>query len=284
MKTLLVMGLLLAQAVADDVQVRSVTVTVTDDQANPIEGLVTEEVALLENGVVRDVTSLKLDRRPLSVVLLVDTSEAVADAYRLHMVDAIMGFLRRLPDGAKYSIWTTGDRPTKLVDFTDDPAAAGKALTRVVPQGGSTLLDALTEATRDLKKREGDRTAVVAVSAMGPEFSSRDRFRAIEDAQKNADVFLAVQLEEGRADYETRANYDHVLAGLPQKTGGLHERTLSPMGLDSALRKVSAYLRSSYRLSYATVPDLKNRKIEVKVARPGVKVRVSPEAVVARES
>ena len=35
-------------------------------------------------------------------------------------------------------------------------------------------------------------------------------------------------------------------------------------------------LKAPYRLSYTTVPDLKERKVEVRVARPGVKVRTGP--------
>jgi VWFA-related protein len=285
MATLAVLAFLLAPAApAAEAEVRAVTVTFTDDKGNPVEGLVPEEVALLENGVARDVTSLQLDRRPLTLALLVDTSAAVNSSYRLTMVDALTGFLGRLPGGSTYALWTTGDRPTKLVDYTDDVSAASKALTRVAPQGGNTMLDALVEASADLKKREGERTAVVAVTAVGVEFSSRDRFRVVAEAQKNASFFAAVQIEEGKTDFENRGNYDYVLGDLTKRTGGLHETTLSFMGLDAALRKLTAQLRGQYRLSYATLPELKNRKIEVKVARPGVKVRVGPEPRPARES
>ena len=51
------------------------------------------------------------------------------------LVDAVLGLVSRLPDGARYALWTTGDRPTKLVDHTDDRGAAGTALRRVAPQG-----------------------------------------------------------------------------------------------------------------------------------------------------
>ncbi len=280
MTTLAVLALLLAQAApAAGAEVRAVSVTVTDEKGNGVEGLALEDVALLENGVARDVVALKLDQRPLNLVLLVDTSAAVEGAFRLTMVDAIAGFLGRLPPGTKYALWTTGDRPTKLVDFTDDAAAGSRALPKVVPQGGSTMLDALVEASEDLRKKakEGERTVVAAVSAVGPEFSSRDRFRVVEEAQKNAELFMAVLIEEGRTDFDNRSSYDFVLSGLTRKSGGLYETTLSAMGVDSALRKLSAQIRSQYRLSYATVPELKSRKIEVKVARPGVKVRVSPQ-------
>jgi VWFA-related protein len=280
MTMLAVLALLLVQAApAADAEVRAVSLTVTDDKGNAVEGLGTEDVVVLENGVARDVVSLKLDRRPLNLVLLVDTSAAVEGAFRLTMLDAIVGFLGRLPPGSKYALWTTGDRPTKLVDFTDDASAASRALPRVVPQGGSTMLDALVEASEDLRKKakEGERTVVAAVSAVGPEFSSRDRFRVVDDAQKNADLFMALLIEEGRTDFDNRAGYDFVLSGLTRKSGGLYETTLSAMGVDSGLRKLGAQVRSQYRLSYATIPEMKSRKIEVKVARPGVKVRVSPE-------
>jgi VWFA-related protein len=283
MTTLAVLVVLLAQAApAADVEVRVVSLTVTDDKGNAVEGLSAEDVALLENGVARDVVALKLDRRPLNLVLLVDTSAAVAEGFRLTMVDAIAGFLGRLPPGTKYALWTTGDRPTKLVDFTDDVAAGSRALQRVVPQGGSTLLDALVEASADLRKKakEGERTVVAAVSAVGPEFSSRDRYRVVEAAQKNADLFMAVLIEEGKTDFDNRSSYDFVLSGLTKKTGGLYETTLSVMGVDTALKRLGAQVRSQYRLSYATVPEMKSRKVEVKVAHPGVKVRISSDPLI----
>lgn len=280
MTTLAILALVCAQAAPPaTAEVRAIWLTVTDDKGNAVEGLAEEDVAVLENGAARDIVALSLDRRPLNLVLLVDTSAAVAAAFRLTMLDAIQGFLGRLPSGSKYALWTTGDRPTKLVDFTDDASAASRALTRVVPQGGSTMLDALVEASEDLRKKakEGERTVVAAVSAVGPEFSSRDRYRVVEAAQKNADLFMAVLIEEGQTDFDNRSSYDFVLSGLTRKTGGLYESTLSPMGLDTALRRLGAQLRSQYRLSFATAPEMKSRKIEVKVARPGVKVRVSPD-------
>ena len=282
MTTLAILALLCSQAAPTaDAEVRAIWLTVTDDKGSAVEGLAAEDVVVLENGVARDIVAVNLDRRPLNLALLVDTSAAVAGAFRLTMVDAILGFLGRLPSGSKYALWTTGDRPTKLVDLTDDTSAASKAITRVVPQGGSTMLDALVEASEDLRKKakEGERTVVAAVSAVGPEFSSRDRYRAVEAAQKNADLFMAVLIEEGQTDFDNRSSYDFVLSGLTKKTGGLYETTLSVMGLDSSLRKLGAQVRSQYRLSYASLPEMKSRKIEVKVARPGVKVRVSPDPV-----
>jgi hypothetical protein len=58
------------------------------------------------------------------------------------------------------------------------------------------------------------------------------------------------------------------------------------MGTDSALRTLSAHLRSGYRLAYATVPDLRKRALDVSVARMGTKVLLpaaSTQEVTSRE-
>ena len=263
-----------APATAPGTEVRALTVTLLDEKQDEPVTVSADDVALLENGVGRDIVSFKPDTRPLSLAVLVDTSASVGSAYRLNLVDAVAGLIARLPDGARYSLWVTGDRPNKIVDHTEDRGAALAAMRRVAPQGGNYVLDALAEASADLRKlgREGDRTAVVAVTATGIEFSYRDKYRAAEEAEKNASFFLAVQVDTGGADFEVRTNLSYVLDRLAGTTGGFYDVILSPMAVDAALQKVSAHLRAGYRLTYATAADLKKRKLELRVARPGTKV------------
>jgi VWFA-related protein len=254
-------------------EIRSVNVSVVDGKGALVSGLVKDDVAVLENGVAREVTKVEVDTTPLVVAVLVDNSQEVGSSYRLHVVDAVGALLARLPEGARFTVWTTGDRPTKLTDLTGDAGAAVQALKRSPTTGGNTLLDALVEATGDLKKQEGSRSAVVVVTGMTTSFSNRDRVRVVEEARRNADLFLAVQYEEGAADVEARADYGYALDNLTRKTGGLLETPLSAMGVPQALERLGAELRR-YRVSYATLPEIKNRKVEVQVARPGAKVRV----------
>jgi VWFA-related protein len=263
-----------APVTAPGTEVRALTVTLLDEKDREVTDVSADDVALAENGVSRDITSFKPDRRPLSVAVLVDTSAAVGSAYRLNVVEAVVGLIARLPDGSRYALWTTGERPTKVVDHTDDRGAAGTALRRVAPQGGNYMLDAFGEASVDLKKlsREGDRTAVVAVSFMGPEFSYVDKYRSAEVAEKNAEIFLSVQVDSGDADFDVRTNLSYVMDRLARATGGRYDIILSAMSTDTALRKLSAHLRSGYRLAYATVPDLKKRNLDLSVARLGTKV------------
>jgi len=270
--------LLLAQVstVAPDTEVRALTATVLDKEGAPVEGLGREDVSLSENGVVRDITSFKPDRRPLTVAVIVDTSRAAGTEYRLNVVEAVTALVARLPSETRYAIWTTGDRPTKLLDYTEDPAEASPALGRVAPMGGNYMLDALAEASEDLAKnrREGDRTAVIAISGTGPELSYLDKWRSADVAEENADLFLLLQIDIGGAGFEERAKLSYTFDRLAKASGGEYDVILSYMGTDPGLRKLSPYLRAGYRLAYATVPDVKRRKIEVTVAQPGTEVRL----------
>ena len=263
---------------------RQLLVTVTDDKGQPIEGLTLEEIAVTENGVAREVTRLELDRRPLTVAMIVDTSEPMGSIYRLNIVEPVVQLLTRLPEGSRFTVWTTGDRPTRVVDdYTTDAGAAAKALRRVFPQGGNTLFDTLVEASRDLARREGERTAVVVVTGLGIGFRNYDRTQVVKEGVKSGATFLTLQIEEGRlAPGAERAGlgevdpseYEYVLSGLASQTGGKRESTLSPMGVASTLAKLGAELRGQYRLAYLGLPGVEDPKIKVTVARPGASVRI----------
>jgi VWFA-related protein len=271
--------LLQASSPAD---VKTLDVWITDSSGSAVRGLVPEEAAVVENGVARTVTRLEEDRRPLMVAVIVDSSAPMATFYRLHLVDPIVQLLNQLPEGARFAVWTTGDRPQKIADWSDDVAAASRALKRTAPQGGNTVLDAIVEAAADLKEREGERSAVVVVSGVGIGFTNWERRQVVEKARTGGATFMVVQFEEtgepsqATGEQVTRLDYDYVFDSLTRQTGGLRELTLSAMGVPRSLEHVAQALKAPYRLSYTTVPDLKERKVEVKVARPGVKVRTGP--------
>jgi VWFA-related protein len=262
--------------------VKTLDVWITDSKGSAVRGLVPEEAVVVENGVARSVTRLEEDRRPLMVAVIVDSSAPMASFYRLHLVDPVVRLLNQLPEGSRFAVWTTGDRPQKVADWSADVAAASRALKRTAPQGGNTVLDAIVEAASDLKQREGERSAVVVVSGVGIGFTNWERRQAVEKARSGNATFMVVQFDEtgepteAAGEQVSRLDYDYVFDSLTRQTGGVREMSMSAMGVPRALEKVAQALNATYRLSYTTVPDLKERKLEVKVARPGVKVRTGP--------
>jgi hypothetical protein len=267
-------------AVASDVPTRTISFWAAGDKGEAVEGLTTDEVVVMEDGAARVVTKVVRDPRPLTLSILVDSSAPLASTYRLNVVDAVAAFVRDLPPGTRYALWTTGDRPKKIVDFTDDRTRAASALRKAVPSGGNTLLDALVEASEELEKSEAERTVLLAITGVGIGFTNNSRQQVVDTVRKSRVQVMAVQYEEtgseefqaAGADQVTRADYDYVLGNLA--AGGVIERPLSAMGLGGSLRKVAAAL-SGYRATYA-LDDAgrKAGKVEVQIARPGVKARV----------
>jgi VWFA-related protein len=259
---------------------RTVEFRVTGEKGAPVEGLTADEVAVLEDGSARAVTRVERDTRPLTVAILVDTSAPQSTNYRLNILPAVADFVRQLPEGARYSIWATGDRPRAIVELTDDRGRAMGALRKVFPTGGNVVLDALVEASEDLQEREAERTLMVVVTGVGVGFTNRNRQAVVDEVRRRRVPVMAVQFDErGSAEFQaagsdqvTRTDYDYVLSNVSK--GGIFERPLSSMGVGSALDKVAAALAGSYRATYRTPEARKAEKLEVQVARPGVKVQV----------
>jgi hypothetical protein len=256
---------------------RTVDFRVTGEKGAPVEGLTADEVVVMENGTARSVLRVQRDTRPLTVAILVDTSAPQATNLRLNVVKAVGNFVRKLPEGARYSLWAIGDRPLELVEVTDNRGRVVPALSKVFPSGGNVLLDALLEVSEKLKEREGECALMVVVTGVGIGFASQSRNAVVDEVRRRKVPVMAVQFDERGSDAQgetevTRFDYDYVLGNLTK--GGVYERPLSSMGVDTALDKVAAALAGSYRATYATPDSGKADKLEVQVARPGVKVQV----------
>jgi VWFA-related protein len=283
MPALTLLALLVTQAgAAPPPEVRTVYVSITGEDGSPILDLRPEEVALLENGVVRDLTRMERDERPLTAAILVDSSEPLQSDFRFHLVDATVSLVSRLPAGTRFAIWTTGDRPERLDDFSTDPEGVRPQLLRVMPRGGNRMIDAWVEVPKDLKAQEGARTVVIALSGTGIGFTNYDRTHAVALAAEHPVLYYSVlfDLDPSRSFQALGGgevaliDYEYVASELARRTGGYYSRILTAMGLGREVQKLAADLRSLYRISYATLPEIQKRKIEIQVARPEVSVRI----------
>ncbi len=255
---------------------RSLSFYAETEKGEPVTDLQASDVAVLENGTAREIARLERDERPLAALVLLDSSEELGSSLRLNLADAVAALVAALPEGTRYAIWKTGDRPTRLVDFTADRAEGVAALKRIFPQGGNTFLDGLAEGARALLKQEGARSAVIAVTGTTSELSSRSRERAVDEAVGRADVFHVLQIDEGLATLGMRADYDWAISQVTTRSGGRREYILNSMAARKPLLAIAAELGRGYRVSYLSEPGLERRGVEVQVARPGTKARVSP--------
>ena len=276
----LLLAALFVQTAASDVyRLRAV---VHDAKGVPVRDLDPTDVSLQMGGQAVPIERFELDERPLHVALVVDSSQPIASHYRLQLIDAARTFVGSLPEGTKLSVWTTGDRPTRILESTKVEegitATVMSRLERVIPMGGNTILDALVEVSKE-RSTEGGRPVLVFISCEGPGFANDAREIVVDQVMKTGVEVMGVLASErgessGGGDVAPQ-DYDYVFGSLTERTGGRLERSVSSMGARTAIAKVAADLRSTYRLSYFQASGAKRSRATLDVARPSVKVRLS---------
>src|SRR5689334_23451905 len=104
------------------------------------------DVSLSVGGATVPLTRFEKDERPTNIALLIDSSQPQQNAFRQQFNDAAKAFVASLPSNTRLTVWTTGDRPTRVVDdldLSEDGSAdqVAKTLARTAPMGGNTVLD-----------------------------------------------------------------------------------------------------------------------------------------------
>jgi hypothetical protein len=260
---------------------RSVTVGVCTKKAGPVADVRAEEVEVREGGRKRAVLGIEPDRRSLRAAVVVDSSAAVASAYRSELVAAVTSFWKALPAGSAVAVWTSGP-PSKVVDFGEDLAAAEPKLQSVAPAGKNYAFEALADACRGLGPPAEARHVVVYVGGAAIEASqthSAEAMSAVGRAAATPVIALVLAgggtggmggpTEGASFSWDVQGYFERMAGGYRGSFAGL----LSIQATGRALEEAGALLAASYRVRYeSTTGELPGP--EVKVRRKGTKVLV----------
>jgi hypothetical protein len=253
-----------APALPDELVISAV---VLDKKGRPVLDLKPEEFVVNESGSERRVSRAELDARPLNVALLLDTSTLMGATYNADVVPAAVTFLRKLPQGATFSIWSTSDRPKLIVEQGTDVVGVEAKLRGVAPFGQNAALDTLVAASQELAKDETHRTAVVLVTSATMGDVTAD-VQALLPKASLKPTYMAIQYIQGGQD----ARLEDALKVLVSRTAGFQERVFSTMAIQAQLMKALDVLSASYRIAWKPGSDPRQVKIEVKVKRPNTKL------------
>jgi hypothetical protein len=184
---------------------------------------------------------------PLKIAVLVDTSQAVTP----HVNDlrmALRSFFRDMQSRSEIALFEFGDRPALLTDYTSDPVRLERGVGRLFARSGSGAyaLDALIEASRDLRAKEGGaRPIIVVISTEGPEFSQRYHETVVEELEKSGATLHSFIFDRRRVSFLNDGMRERELTfeKAARVTGGRREHLLTSMALEDRLRALASELK-----------------------------------------
>ena len=255
---------------------RNIYVSVVDSKGVAAPGLTAADFAVREDGVAREVTSAVSATEPLSVILLVDDSQA-ATASIPYLRDGITHFMTLMQGKGRVGIVTVGERPTSVLESTTDAAAQKKAIGRIFarPGSGAYLLDAIVEVSNGIRKRNSTRAHIIALTTEAVEFSNLQKEAVLKDLLASGATLhvLAIGTPASVNSDEMR-NRAIVIADGTEQTGGRREQLLTPMAIDDHLTRLAGELSNQYLVTYGRPESLiPPEKVQVSVKKPGLTAR-----------
>ncbi len=255
---------------------RSIYASVLDNSGGPVATLTGSDFIVREDGVQREVLRAVKADDPLQIAVLIDTSQA-AERHVSDIRKALREFVQEMGGRHEIALIGFGERPTVLAEYTSDPARLEAGIGRLFARRGSGAyaLDAIVEASRGLRNREGARHVIVLITTEGPEFSNRFHEQVLDELRTSAILQSFVLTRRGGAGLDdARRQRELTLAKGTALTGGRREHLLSSMALPDRLRHLANELKNQYRVDYAAPSALiPPEEVDVDVKRADLTVR-----------
>jgi len=255
---------------------RDVYVSVVDSKGVAAPDLTAADFSVREDGVAREVTRAVPATEPLSVMLLVDDSQA-STASIPYLRDGITHFMTLLQGKGKVGIVTIGERPTSLLESTADPAAQKKAVGRIFarPGSGAYLLEAIVDVSKGIRIRNATRPHIVALSVEAVEFSNMQKEAVLKELLASGATLHVLAIgSPASVESDEMRNRGMVIADGTEQTGGRREQLLTPMAIDDHLSRLAGELLNQYLVTYGRPESLiQPEKLQVSVKKPGLTAR-----------
>ncbi|MFB3854403.1 MAG: VWA domain-containing protein [Vicinamibacterales bacterium] len=260
-----------------DTRVVPVYVTVTDAGGRLVPGLVAEDFSVLDNKKPQPISVFDNEARPITVVVMLDTSLSMTGSMDLLRNGAEQFLLRLLPED-RAVVGAFNDKiQFEEFDgvFSSDRDALVASLGELDFGQPTRLYDALDASLEKLKGVEGRR--VILVFSDGDDTYSKAGLGDVLRRARDEEVMVyAIGLRsdyfDGRRKVQTRP--DPGLRRLAQETGGGYFELEREDDLGSTFTRVAQELHSQYLLGFSPpVLDGKVHEVEVRVKQPGTTAR-----------
>jgi Ca-activated chloride channel homolog len=255
-----------------DVDLVNIPCSVLDKNTNSfITTLTQDDFSVFEDAQKQEIKNFSRESNfPLTVAMLVDTSESVAPKLKFEQDAATSFFHSILKENDRAMLIEFDSGVTLLQDFTSDPNKMAKQITKLRAAGGTALDDAIYMACDEKLIRARGRKAIIILSDGEDRSSDHTQRQALEMALRAEVTIFAISISKGGffgVGNDTKEG-DTTLKDMARETGG---KVFFPFKADDLVedfRQINEELRSQYNLGYYSTNlqrDGKYRKIEIKV-------------------
>ena len=277
---------------------RTVAVYATVTEGNRlVTDLTQADFEVRESGKVQPITVFSKEVQPITLVMMLDRSGSMRGNFQL-VDQAAEAFVREMLPADKARIGSFAEKiQLDPETFTSDKKVLIDILrTRLQKSGMTPLWNALDLSVGELKGQEGRRVILVFTDGSDNpgSFINNNSFMDVSRRAQEGDVMVYAIGLEGRdlsmgggrgmgGGFGGGSRPDPGLSEISVDTGGGYFELRSAADLPMTFAKVADELRRQYLIGFTPSKlDDKMHKIEVKVKRPGTKVRARKEFFAAR--
>lgn len=272
-----------------EVDLQPIYVQVKDSHGDDLSGLSAKDFRVFENGQRQKIAFFDTGNSPVSIAILVDSSDSMNPNARLGSAQRVAAqFMRTARPGDQIFAMDFTGHMGPFQRLTREQLLNPSSITlKPAPSGGSALYDAIATALCHLRSSKNPRQAVIVVTDGVDEYSRITLEQLIGLVRSSRAQLFMIGLGS-RPDFHleghtqprltliTGRDIDNpvvVFDRLMKESGAESFIPKSKLDLDTALKSVSNMLESEYTLAYYLEGTSKNfRKIEVKVDRRGAHV------------
>ena len=252
----------------------SLFTTVVDADRHLVPDLTKDDFDVLDNDKLQPLTVFDNEVRPITVVVLLDTSLSMTGNLD-QLAKAAEQFIIRLLPADKAKIGAFNDKIELGATFTGDRDGLISDVKNMDYGNGTKLYDALVAGIGELKDIDGRR--VIVVFTDGDDQGSRTGMGTVVDRARAGDVMvyaIGFQSEYFDGVHMVRSRPDKGLQKLADETGGGYFELKKGADLGPTFSRVALELHSQYVLGFEpAMLDNKVHKLVVKVKPAGMTAR-----------
>lgn len=228
-------------------------VSVQDRHGGFAKGLLRENFRVWENGVAQQITVFVDSDLPVTVGVLVDESRSMAPK-RSQVISAAEAFIRASNRQDEVFVLNFNDSVKRGLPkgmlFSDDIQQLRSALFNGIPQGRTSLNDAIVAGLDQLEQGRRDKKTLVVISDGGDNASQHTRHDMLDRVERSIATIYSIGLFD-KDDPDTNPG---ILKQLARISGGKAYFPTDPSQMPRVCRDIANDIRTRYTIGYLPRP------------------------------